>query len=177
MWIPPLARTAPARKANILASRNEHLIVIPVKPYEIGVEFEEWPLHITIVPWFPCDDENKLDTLLLEIASRHKAFEVSPGEVTYFGEKKELPINLINDSDNLYKLHRDVFYSLEQNGFPVHQKNYLGPNYKPHVTSQGYKSVRAGEKIIVNRFSLVAQVRQKQTGTMIKKVVKEYSLR
>jgi hypothetical protein len=59
----------------------------------------------------------------------------------------------------------------------VHQKDYLGPNYKPHVTSQGHKSVKTGDKINVNRFSLVAQVRQKQTGATIKTVVKEYFLR
>jgi len=159
-----------------LASRNERLIIIPVGPYKIGAEFEEWPLHITIVPWFPCDNEKQLDILLLEIASRHKSFEVSAGKITFFGKKKELPVNLINAPGNLYRLHWDVFHSLEKNGFSVHQKDYLGPNYKPHVSSQGYKSVKAGDKISVNRFSLVAQVRQKKTGTMIKTGVKEYFL-
>jgi hypothetical protein len=31
------------------------------------------------------------------------------------------------------KLHLDIFGSLENNGFHIHQKDFLGEKYKPHL--------------------------------------------
>lgn len=159
-----------------MASRNEHLVVIMLEPFQPGKEFEQWTLHITIVPWFPCDDEQKLDLLLSKIASRHRSFEVEAGRVRLFGNKNKYPVVPVNDPGNLHRLHWDVFYSLEKNGFPVHQKEHLGPNYRPHFIYHDYNPIKTGDKIKINSFALIKQVRQKKTGTMIKSVVKEYFL-
>lgn len=147
-------------------------MVEPAPPHE----FVLWPLHITIVPWFPADDSKGLDELLTKIASKHEAFIVTVGKREYFGKEDKLTVNLVNDSGDLHRLHWDVFHSLEKNGFPIHQKDHMGEKYKPHITHQGRRHLNEGEELIVPSFSLVRQVRQKKSGTMIKEVAKEYFL-
>ena len=139
-------------------------------------EFVVWPLHITIVPWFPAEDEEKLDSLLTKIASSHEAFIVEVGKSELFGRKDKLTVNLVKDSGSLHRLHWEVFHTLEKNGFSIHQKTHMAEKYKPYITHQGKKHSREGEELIISSFTLVRQVRLKKTGTMIKEVVKEYSL-
>jgi 2'-5' RNA ligase len=141
-------------------------------------EFVIWPMHITIVPWFPVEDEKKLDEVLEKVAAKHEAFDVTVGRVQEWGKKDKFKVTLINDPGNLHRLHWDIFHSIEKKGFPVHQKEHLGESYKPHITQRNRKSrdLPEGESIPVISFLLVKQLRQKKTGTMIKAVAKEYFL-
>ena len=156
--------------------RNEHLVVVLVEQAPRG-EFVIWPLHITIVPWFHCDDEKKLDELLASIATNSEAFIVKVGEVEHFGNHGELTVNLLENPERMHKLHWKVFDALERNNFLIHQKTFLGEKYKPHITHLGKKHSLEGEELVVSSFTLVKQLRQKKTGAMIKQVVKTYSLR
>ncbi len=139
-------------------------------------EFIIWPLHVTVVPWFAVHDEGKLDHVLEEISTEHQIFIAHVGKTAMFGAKKDLPVNLLEESNDLISLHSAVYNSLELNGFYIHQKDYIGTKYQPHITHQGKKHMNEGDEFIVESFSLVKQVRQKKTGTMIKQVAKEYFL-
>jgi 2'-5' RNA ligase len=163
-----------------VAERNEHLVVIMLEPVPAAEEFEIWPMHITIVPWFPCDDAERLDKTLSKIATKHKPFDVKAGEITEWGSKEKFKVLKIDGDWRMLSLHWDVFRSLEKNSFPIHQKDYLGEKYTPHVTLRNgladetrYKS---GEIIKINKFSLVKQVRLKGSGRMIKSLVRDYEL-
>jgi len=159
-----------------MPARNEHLVVIMAEATRVGREFVEWPLHITIVPWFPTADEAKLDAVMEILAARHQAFEVKVGKIDYFGKKDKLAVNHIEDNNRLRDLHWEVFHSLEKNGFLIHQKDHLGEKYKPHITHQAGRYKWPGEVVNISALSLVKQIRQKKTGVMIKAVVKEYPL-
>ena len=141
-------------------------------------EFVIWPMHITIVPWFPVEDEQKLDKVLEKVATRHEAFDIAVGRVQEWGRKDKFKVTLVNDPGNLHRLHWDIFHGLGKNGFPVHQKDHLGASYKPHITQRNRKSheLPEGESLPVISFLLVKQLRQKKTGAMIKEVAKEYFL-
>jgi 2'-5' RNA ligase len=162
-----------------LSDRNEHLVVVMVEPATAG-EFEIWPLHITIVPWFPCDNEQRLDMALQLIANRHKPFKLKTGAVEEWGSQEKFPVQLIDDEEKMSNLHLDVFMTLENNDFPIHQKDFLDDKYKPHLTLrnryQRSKELPVGMEIAVNSFSLIKQIRLKKTGTMIKSIAKEYVL-
>jgi len=163
-------------------ARNEHLIVIMLQPMNLSVEFEIWPQHITIVPWFPCDDEQRLDQMLQAVADRHQAFEVAAGKVEDWGREDKFRVIAIEDyAQQLRELHQDVFDSLEAGGFPIHQKDFLGAKYRPHVTLRNglqkwEGNLWPGQPIRINNFSLVAQVRLKKSGRMIKRIKKNYEL-
>lgn len=164
-----------------MPARNEHLVVIMLEPVEFNVEFEVWPQHITIVPWFPVDDEDRLDKLLSEIASRHKPFDVTVEGQEIWGRQDKFQVLTIADNEQLRLLHQDVFHGLEVSGFPIHQKDFLGDKYRPHISirnetqkQQSHPSI--GAQLKVGEFSLIGQTRLKKTGLMIKRVKKNYRL-
>lgn len=159
-----------------MAVRNEHLVVVLLESMPLGVEFEDWPLHITLVPWFPCRDESRLDKVLQGVAANNHKLQVTVGKRVMFGPRKDIPVNLLTNDGDLYRLHWDVFRTLETNGFPIHQKTHLGQNYRAHITHQGKRHKNEGDVLPINSFVLVRQIRLKKTGRMIKAVVKEYEL-
>ena len=159
-----------------MSARNEHVVAIVLEPVAIGQEFIDWPLHITIVPWFPRDDAQKLDSILTNVAKTQSGFSVEVGEIEKFGPEKNVKVNLIKDSSGLNELHWIIFKVLEKNKFGIHQKEYVGNGYRPHITHQPHGHARLGDSFRVKSFILVKQVRQKKTGIMIKAIDKEYSL-
>jgi 2'-5' RNA ligase len=162
-----------------LTKRNEHLVVVMVEPSP-GKEFEIWPLHITLVPWFHCDDEYHLDQTLQQVAGRHKPIIVLAGRVEEWGGQDKFKVQTVVDDNELHNLHLDIFKTLENNGFAIHQKDFLGDKYKSHLTLRNrYQRSRAlpeGSEIKISNFSLIKQIRLKKTGTMIKSVAKDYEL-
>lgn len=164
-----------------MAFRNEHLVVIMLEPMPAGQEFEIWPLHITIVPWFPVDDEVKLENVLKNVAAKHQRFTVQAGRRQQWGRKEKFDVVPIEDSYKLHSLHWNVFHNLEKNGFPVHQKDFLGEKYRPHFVirneiQKNQDQPKTGVDIKISSFWLVSQVRLKKSGRMIKKLEREYTL-
>lgn len=142
-------------------------------------EFEIWPPHITIVPWFPCSDAERLDRTLQQIAAKYRPFLVRAGQIERWGSEEKFEVQLVEDEGQLYRLHWDTFHALEKNGFPIHQKDYLGDKYRPHITLRNrlsQQSRQQGEAINIKSFTLVKQSRLKKTGSMIKEVIRDYGL-
>lgn len=163
-----------------MAAKNEHLVVILLDPMPKGQEFEVWGRHITIVPWFPCDDPKRLDEVLSAVAKKHKMFIAKAGKVENWGRKDKFEVQKVEDPGELHRLHWDVFHVLEKNNFPVHQKDYLGEKYTPHFALRNHlqkgNAMNQGEEILISNFSLVKQLRLKKSGRMIKSLVKDYEL-
>jgi hypothetical protein len=69
---------------------------------------------------------------------------------------------------------------LENSGFSIHQKDFLGEKYTPHLTLrnryQRSLAFEPGTELKISNFTLIKQIRLKKTGTMIKSVAKEYKL-
>lgn len=163
-----------------MAERNEHLVVIMLDGTPKGQEFEIWDRHITIVPWFPCDDAERLNKVLNGVAGRHESFKIKAGLVEEWGKKQKYLVQKLDDSDDLQQLHLDVFNSLETNNFPVHQKDFLGEKYVPHIALrnrlQKGNELGTGEEILIDKFTLVKQIRLKKSGRIIKTLVRDYEL-
>lgn len=161
-------------------ARNEHLVVVMLDPVPRGEEFEIWDRHITLVPWFPCKDKKNLGAVLASVANRHSQFTVKGGALEEWGRKEKYPVQLVEDKGRLQALHADVFNSLESSGFPIHQKDFMGPKYSPHIALrnrlQKGKAFKPGQEISISNFTLVKQDRLKGSGRMIKTLVKDYEL-
>jgi hypothetical protein len=160
-----------------LAKRNENVIAILLEPIGLDEEFIEWPLHITIVPWFHGYDEYKLDELLEKISRQRQGFSAKVQQIEKFGANKDVEVNVIDDCPPLYELHNQVFTELEKNGFIIHQKDYVGETYRAHITRQPHGHLDSGQIIKINSFSLIHQKRLKKTGTIVKAVVKNYEFK
>lgn len=163
-----------------MSRHSEHLIVIMLQPPP-EPEFEIWPPHITVVPWFPVDDSAKLDELLSDLARRHEPIQARAGALKQWGDREKFDVQLIIDPANkLHSLHWDVVQTLEKNHYPIHQKELLGRSYRPHITLRNSLSkaiaLPTGQEILIERFSLIAQKRLKGSGRMIKSEERSYEL-
>lgn len=160
-------------------SKNEHLIVSLLEPVKPGEAFVDWPLHMTIVPWFSVKeiDKNILDEVLVGVANRHKTINAKVGQIAMFGTNLDVPVNTIKTNKKIDSLHKDMFGTLEVNYFPIHHKDICWNNYRPHITIQGEKAIIEGTEIVIANFALIKQIRQKGSGVMEKQLIKEYKLR
>jgi 2'-5' RNA ligase len=161
-----------------VSAKNEHLVVTLFEPVKMGEVFIDWPLHTTIVPWFAVEAERQLELhkLLSDLANQHKPISIKVGKTTLFGINHDLPVNIVEPNNELIKLHRDVFNTLETNNFPIHQKTYCGDGYQAHITQQKQRKIAEGENLEITKLALIRQTRQKVTGTMVKELTKEYEL-
>ena len=156
------------------------MVVIMLEPMPADEEFEIWPMHITIVPWFPCENAAKLDKILVKVASKHTPMQVSIGGFKKWGGRNPFEVITLTDDWRLQSLHWDVYHTLEKNGFPIHQKDYLAEKYTPHITLRNSRAEKEkysrGDILKIDRFTLVKQQRLKVSGRMIKTLVKDYEL-
>lgn len=158
---------------------DKHLIATLLEPLEQGATFTDWPLHLTIVPWFGVDieKERELDNLLDNIALRQKSTMVRVGATAMFGVGEDIPVNVIEPDDSLSELHLDVYESIRAAGFEIIGQNYFGKNYNPHVSEQNGKKVIAGEVLEIRKFTLIKRVGCDNTGKAINGLVKKYWLK
>ena len=162
-----------------MSDKSEQLVVIPLEPLKKGRAFVDWPLHITIVPWFNCleTERQRLSDLLKAAAGRHHQFDSVIGQFEWFGKNQDLHVQLIVPNRQLNDLHLDVFNTLDRSGFPIHQKEYLGASYRPHLIYKPENKLAAGDIIKIDGFDLIKQLRQPVSGTMIKELAEEYKLK
>jgi hypothetical protein len=75
-----------------------------VEPISLQHKFVGWPLHITIVPWFPVAPEQLL---------RLSKIQLTVGGEEKFGPSKDLVVHIIEPHRELQLLHNDVLELLE----------------------------------------------------------------
>ena len=152
---------------------SEQLLVFMVGD-DYPHSFIHWPLHITIVPWFSVSAERelKLDALLSELAAKHRSMPITVSGSVTWGERI---VDLIEQNNELHRFHNEVLSDLDAANFIIHNRQYVGVQYRPHITRQASGRV-SQKKLNLTKFALIKQVKNSQTGEMLKQIVKEYSL-
>ena len=158
---------------SVKKTDSEQLLVFMVGE-NYPPSFIHWPLHITIVPWFSvqANREAELEALLAKLRAKHKAMPVTVGESVKWGERT---VDLIEQNNDLHQFHNDVLSTLDAANFTIHSSQYVGDNYRPHITRQSSGRVNQ-TSLILTKFALIKQVKNSQTGEMLKQIVKEYPL-
>ncbi len=127
-----------------------------VEQASVGQPFprSNWPLHITLVPWFLCSSSDKLDEELEGILASLKPFEVTVGEPAMFGSKKNIRVNLIEPSSQLQKLHKLLVDLVHKLGKIDTDERFTGDGYRPHITHVAGRNAKPGERILVDSLHL-----------------------
>ena len=137
---------------------GDRLVCVFVNQVPNGVEFKEWPLHVTIVPWFRADVYP--DDLLAEIKanlSEVRAFDVHIGPEVTFGRAKTA--NLIQQPTPLDDIESAVRAVLKGHGaWLVDETTKKKRSYKPHVTAQSNVRLHEGESFWCDRLYIVEQM-------------------
>ncbi len=138
-----------------MSSNHDFVIVATVEPQDVGLRFSEWPLHITLVPWFSAPGIETVKQICESAVTGIKQFSVTVGQREYFGQRK-LPVKLIEPNPRIVELHMKLLQSINHQGWDVPGR-YTGNQFRPHVTRHHGKdaegSVLITDMYIVERLS------------------------
>lgn len=133
---------------------DDKLICAFVESVVVGQRFEDWPLHITIVPWFKIvSSEEDFFSCIEQSMQDQKPFMSKVGKEKRFAAWQ---FNmLINDEWKL--LHERSLKCVNKNARSTAPLRFIGRYYRPHVTAQKNKRLYAGDIFTCNRLSVVEQ--------------------
>lgn len=124
---------------------------------DLNLEFKEWPLHITVVPWFRL--RSKIDNLNSELQKeiiKINKIDVDIGEEDYFGFNKDKLVNLISNPNKLNSIEKLVRRIVKNHAFwLVDNTSKRHIKYNPHVTAQLAGRVNKTEKYNINKLYLI----------------------
>ena len=134
---------------------HPYILVVFLRDLPKGYEFERWPHHITLLPWFKADRE-ALESLA-DLAGQYLPMTVEMTKTANFGVRDDILVRLV-ESDALVSLHKKML-SNRDGILGLANGRYVGEEFKPHVTLQGKNDPEPGS-IAINRISLI-----KHTGS------------
>lgn len=137
---------------------GDRVICAFIKRQSAGSIFKDWPLHITIVPWFRLDIPSvQLAEQLKERYTGNGAFKVAVLDAVRFGYKKTKLVNLVT-APELMKLEGQTRRLLHAHkAWVVDEADKTRRGFRPHVTTLSTGRVRSGDTFKCDRLYIVSQ--------------------
>jgi hypothetical protein len=137
-----------------MSKPTEYMFVYLLEAKNPGDTFNEWPLHITLLPWFKLDVpisefKTELNNQLAEVQS----IAVKVGPERHFNKRA---VNLIESSAGLLDLHELLLDFVKNNGEFTVSQSFVGPQFKPHIAKRLGKTMAEGKLVNVNRVYLIS---------------------
>jgi 2'-5' RNA ligase len=111
-----------------------HFLEEQAEGYRFERKRNQWPLHITLVPWFTVADEEVLKACLTSVMQTTEAFAVTVGEQVLFGGHQEIAVNLISDQTDVVRLHHSLMALLQGMMVRIYDTHWTGAAYRAHIT-------------------------------------------
>jgi 2'-5' RNA ligase len=137
---------------------GDRLICAFVKTQSVNAVFKEWPLHITIVPWFRlAKPSSKLAEELQEHYVGSRGFRVTVLNQAQFGYKKRKTVHLVAATE-LMKLESQTRRLLQSHkAWIVDEADKTRNGFRPHVTVLNTGNLREGSSFQCDRIYIVSQ--------------------
>ena len=138
---------------------GDRLAAILLHPLTTGARFQDWPLHITLVPWFrPANGTAELTVLLEAALGGIRPFEITVGKDAFFGYHGRKLVSLIQMDDSLALIERTIRRIIkDRGGWIADEKTRRKRTFYPHVTVQGMQRVHQEDHIFIDRFTMIEQ--------------------
>lgn len=135
---------------------GDRLLCAFVAPIALNAEFKEWPLHVTVMPWFrtPASSAQLAQLLTLNFEAV-QPFEAEVGSLANFGAKNELPVNLIEQPTPFAVLEQMASLALVSSGVQLVSRRFRP--YRPHVTVQKHAHAAPGDTFQVDKLHIIEQ--------------------
>jgi len=138
---------------------GDRLVCAFVEAQTVETQFNEWLLHVTIVPWFRLADSSKqIAAGLARAFSAIKPFEAVAGDIVKFGPKKNRPARLVEPVmpfEELEKLVRNYLH--KKRAWLVDETTERPRQFRPHVTVQKVGRLTEGQIFKVYKLYIVEQ--------------------
>lgn len=137
---------------------GDRILVYMLGEQPLGEQFRrkrlEWPLHITLVPWFSVTDEQGLLASIGAFAARERQLEIALGGVEHFNAHTE--VTLVAEQVAIHQLHDDLLAAVRAGGGEPRNLQWTGPGYRAHVTHHDNQPIPAiGLTLRIESFALV----------------------
>lgn len=137
---------------------GDRLVCAFVRPQPPASEFAEWPLHVTIVPWFRAEVPS--ERLAQQLEDRYRS---SYSFLAYVGEEAVLGsgrlVNLLDDNKRLQSMERGVRSLLKSyDAWIVDETTRRQRTFRPHVTAQKRDRLHVGDSFVCDSLSIVLQL-------------------
>jgi 2'-5' RNA ligase len=157
--------------------QTQYILVHFVETQKIGHRFirsrAEWPLHITLIPWFTVHAEltTPFIAALTERAQQCCRFDATVGEEHAFtapnGDKR-VPVNLMANQKPFRNLHNQLLNLVRDYYMSFEVTNpYIGDRFRAHITHHTKDGVvyrcTQGDTLHIKDFSLVRLIPGKDT--------------
>ncbi len=144
---------APQPPKYILA----YLLDNPPVGYSFVRSRDNWPYHITLLPWFKTDHLQDLQQGLRLFCARSQRFSITIGRHQLFGTEHDISVNVLRNPTRFQLLHEGILALI--NGMDVLDYNtrFIGDRYTPHVTRHhnGEDGCRDGQMVSVTGVHLI----------------------
>ena len=139
---------------------GDRLVCMFITSRMAGDRFSQWPLHITIVPWFRSAASSARLTQELEgLLGGYTPFNVLMGEEALFGARRNQAVRLVQLPSPLQaveRVARNYLHALD--AWIVDESTKVNRSYRPHVTVQGKEQLQEGEQFICETVYLIKQL-------------------
>jgi len=139
---------------------GDRLVCLFIENYKVGHTFQEWPLHITIVPWFRAQPVTGVLTILMQ----EKLTDIEPftavlGEEAHFGHKGQKLVNVVEAVPPLRAIEKAVRGVLHtEQAWIVAETTGATHRFRPHVTTQQSRRLQQGDIIPCQAIYVVEQM-------------------
>jgi 2'-5' RNA ligase superfamily protein len=136
---------------------GDRLVCAFVDRLAAGGEFKQWPLHVTLVPWFRVDmSSEELAKGLKAALAGMRQFEARVGRETTLGHGKT--VNLIQAPAQFEDMELSLRSALKrQQAWLVDETTKRKSAYKPHVTALAGARVHENDSFWCDRLYLIEQ--------------------
>ncbi|MDB5181616.1 MAG: hypothetical protein JWP13_379 [Candidatus Saccharibacteria bacterium] len=138
---------------------GDRLFCIFLEPYTANYTFKDWPLHITIVPWFRTDiSAEELGMEVDESLDEVEPFMVRVGVEARFGHRGRKLVNLIDlpsPLETIEKQIRDILHA--HHAWLVDETTKKHRAFRPHVTTQKSGRLHEGNTFRCDSLYIVEQ--------------------
>lgn len=146
-----------------------YILVLFLEETNESFEFERWPHHVTLLPWFKANSQALTD--LERITRDHLPLEIELTEkIAMFGVREDIKVRLVS-SPALHRLHTALL-TARAGLLGLNNSRYTGQSFKPHVTLQGQQDPTPGQL----KISTVSLVKKLDPASQKKRVEKNLSV-
>lgn len=139
---------------------GDHLLVHFIAPQPIGLRFErtrhDWPLHITLTPWFTAPALGRLSMHMHEVSANIAPIPLIVGPDEMFGPDRDIAVNPIANPEPVANLQRALLDILAANQGHLESNIYTNDGFRPHITQHNGDRNYEGDIVGLNDFHLVA---------------------
>lgn len=118
---------------------HKDIFVSGLMPLEKGDEINgEWPLHVTIVPWFTIPEhfEGAFSVAIANAMHKIHPITIHGQEEKYFGEDNSIRVRTVNSMGGLALLHDKLTDLIDRFDGEIFSQYIQGrEGYAPHVTA------------------------------------------